>query len=519
MKTAGQGSASWLAIPDPFPPPEKAPPQLAPRPLVDKYPLVIGAGATLAYASNVLRLCTTGYRREAVDFARELLERDGATKMLLASRFCTVAGGRIEVVPPELPDDDKRADRALEIAEAARFDVLGIPNLRQELLNIMWGCFYGVAISEIGWKRGPQRIVPGRLYTIANRRIAYPDAASWDAHIWDQGAVLGGNNGFRQPTNSAGFGLNISHAPNKFIVHAPAFAADYPTREGMMRELVPLMIMKIMGLRSGAAFIERFTKIVFWASFTTGEDHPRVASADDVDQAYSALQQLGLGSLAGATLPDSIKLHMEGPATKGDNGAKMVEMWVETIDAQITRIVRGSTFTTMPGRNVGKGVSEAGENAESQLEKFDADCLGETLTAQLLGAWMRINFPGEEDLCPRVKIHVDEPLPAAMLKLAIDGASCGIPVDADAVAAQVGLRVTPNEDGSPRRMAPIKAVELPAALLGADVARLEAELAEQEAEAAAEAQAAAQAIVAPANDNPKFDAHGEDEEPQTQAAE
>lgn len=474
MAPAASPAAGGLILRDPFPASDapmarEAQAPLAPWPLIDRNPLVIGAGLTMSYASTVLRLATTGYRREFVDLARELLERDGATKSLLSGRFATVAGGRADVIPADVPKDHADRARAEELAAIAKKYVIGLPSLKQALLDLGWGVFYGVSAAEIGWKRADGLIVPERLFRIANRRIAYPDSMSWDPHVWDQGNVLGPRHADRpQPTSNAAFGLNLARCPNKFVLHTPAFAADYPTREGLARELMSLMIFKILGIRCGASFVERFSRIIFWASYTTGtkESGPRIATSDDVDAAYASLTQLGLGVLAGSALPDSIQLHTDGPATSGDTGTKLVESWVEMMDAQISKVVRGSTFTTQPGRNVGRGVAESGELTERQIEKFDADALSETITRDLLGAFMRVNFPDELHLCPRFVLHLDDPTPATILKLAIDAASCGVPVDADAVAEQVGLQVTPNESGEPRRMAPLGQVTIPATELG-----------------------------------------------------
>lgn len=518
--------AAGMVLPDPFPasqaPAEASKRILAPGPLIDRFPVVIGSGITLAYWSQVMRLATTGYRREYVDFGRELLERDGATKSLLSSRFATVAGGRLELMPATLPAGHPDEKRAKDLCDRVRQCVDAIPDRTQALFSLLWAEYYGVAAAEILYKRADDGALDiERLYPIANRRLAFPDNDTWDLHIWDQGNVLGAAQPFVQPTNRPMFGLNVARVPNKFVVHAPAFAADYPTREGMLRELGALMIFKLVGMLAGVSFVERFTRIAFWAeAATSGDGKPREANDDDYDQAEAALQQLGLGALAGAVLPDSIKLRMEGAALKGKGAGGIVSDWTTLIDGQIAVIVRGSNLSTGQTKYGSKSSGETGEHAEAEIERFSAVCLAETFRRDIVGAWMRINAPGDLRLTPRVAIHLDDPTPQAILDLYVKASAAGVPVDADACAEAAGLETVPNESGEPRRMAPLKQIQLgPNALGGDDAARAEeAEKAAQEAEAEAakaKAEAAAKAVAGAANDNEPDDT----DEPQAAAAE
>ena len=496
---------------------------LAPAPVADRSPIVIGAGTTLAYASSVLRLATTGYRREYVDFLRELLERDGATKALVASRIITVAGGRLAITPAELPDGHKDTALAEEIADHCRQAVCALPDLRQRLADLGWGSFYGVAACEIEWTQRDGMWCPARLHRVANRRLSYPDSNSWDLYIYDSGITPGAKT---SPGTVAPYGLNTTQYPGKFIVHTPSYAADYPTREGWGRELVWLMCFKSLGMRLGVQFVERFTRVLFWVSYTTSADgKPRAADEGDIDLAQSAMQNIGAGSLSGFVGPDSLKPDLLGPGTKGGKSStEIIERWVNLCDAQAAKVVRGSTFTTEPGKNVGKGVGESGEKAESESERFDAQCLAETLRRDLVSWIVRLNWPNATHLIPSVQIHLDDPKPSAIVDLAAKAALAGIPVDADATGEDAGLKLIPNESGRPRRMWPAKPVEAGLAILGGD----EAVRAEAEAQAAAEAEAAKTEALAKrgaaANDNPgeegtEPDAEDDTDEPRAAAAE
>jgi hypothetical protein len=74
------------------------------------------------------------------------------------------------------------------------------------------------------------------------------------------------------------------------------------------------------------------------------------------------------------------------------------------------------------------------------IYKYDAACLGDTLTRDLSLAWTRLNYPGKEHLRPLIIIHVEEEMtPQEIMSLAKDGVSIGMPLDADKLAGDVGL--------------------------------------------------------------------------------
>ena len=47
---------------------------IAPQPLSDRYPVVVGQSLSLSYIASVFRLATTGYRQQYVDLLNELLD-------------------------------------------------------------------------------------------------------------------------------------------------------------------------------------------------------------------------------------------------------------------------------------------------------------------------------------------------------------------------------------------------------------------------------------------------------------
>jgi len=448
------------AGPAPLPLPTVADVQ-APSPIIDRYPVLIGGGITLQYISSALRVCTTGYRQLFVDLFNELTERDSHAQAMIGKRVQTIAGGRIDIAPPDLPPDDPEAPLARKMAAVIRQRLLSLPDLTQRLANLAWGDILGVAACEAIWAPFDGGYWPERLTFIHSRRLSYPDAASWDLHLWDQGTVTGF--GWDAPTNRPGFGLNLTRdmPPGKFVVHTPQFRNDYPTREGLGRALLWLMAFKVLGMRQGSAFIERFTKILIWGTYATQKDgNPRPATDDEVRKARDTVTALGLGTLTSAMMADAIQIKMDGPGLKGSASSLTVADWIDICDSQTTKLLLGSTFTTEPGKFGSKGTGEVGKEGELEGARFSAGMLAQTLKRDLVLPCVDQNWPGKRHLAPTVAIHLDKPNPHAILELNTKAAASGIPVDADAVAAQAGIPILPRDAKDGRRMAPLKAVDL-----------------------------------------------------------
>jgi phage gp29-like protein len=427
-----------------------------------------------------MRLCTTGYRREYVDLLDELLEREPHGYAVLSKRVLVVAGARLEIAHADIPDDDPRFERANEIAEFVNECIEGIADLEQSLAALQWAVYYGVSAAEIGWAREGKCWVPKRLHFVHSRRVAYPDPTSWKAHIWDQGSVRSFWDSSSPTSNASGFGIVVDDFPGKFIIHTPQLRGDYPTREGLGRELAFFFALKGMTLRGAGQYVEKFGKpwpILQYSTTTTGT--PRMADKDDIAAANNTAAAFGSGAAASAVLPDSVSTTLVGPGLTG-RPALTHEALLKYCDGQISKCVEGSTLTTDSGERGNAGATKIQKQGATELARYDANCLSETLRRDLIAWIVRLNFPDEVDLTPRVTIHVDEkPDPAERMDLAAAAAAVGMPVDADELGQELGLpliKQEPPEDAppdwkaKPRRLVPIKPVEVTADILGGDVA-------------------------------------------------
>ena len=443
---------------------------LAPWPIVDKWPTIIGAGLSFAYLSATQRTALSGYRQPYVDLMREILERDPHLFAVLKKRVLAVAYARFEVtaaVVPPGPEHDEDRKRAAAIAADIEARVRSIPRLHRAIAVLCWAVYYAVTGLEIHWTWSPDKgwNVSG-LGFIHSRRLQYPDTASWDLYIWDQGMVLW-SGGEQAPTSNATYGLRVADFPHKFIIHAPQISGDYTTREGLGRMVSEWALSKRLGARTALAYLERFIKPWPMAEYNTKDPNlendkkggPRVALKSDIDAANVALQSIGIGALSSYVHSDAIKVELVTPDKQRPKIT--FDVYNQMCNAEVSKGVLGQTLTTEAGAHGGSGRGLGKVHQDEQRSLFEEDAIetGETLSDQLFRPLVLLNHKDAAHLIPGCRIHIEESDPQALMELATKGAKHGIPVDADKIAEEVGLAVVPNPTGAPRRMYPILEVD------------------------------------------------------------
>lgn len=430
---------------------------LAPPPLIDRYPTLVGTNLTLTYLASVYRLALTGYRREYVDALGEILDRDPHLLAVMVQRVFTVAGGRISITPSD-PTNRKAKKIAQEVDKRIRL----IPDLAQSLATLLFsGLFYGIGACEIAWRYDKSSWWPTRLGFIHSRRLSYPDPADWELHIWDQGQLYpwAAGAGVDVGPTARMFGIRANDFPGKFVVCTPQLRADYPTREGCGRVVGIWSALKSMGARGAAQFIERFAKPWAIGTFaTTPDGKPRAAEQGDVSAADAALRAIGAGSLAGVTLPDSVKLELQQVLSKGNITHKE---WIDLCNAEESKGVLGQTGTTEEGQHGGFAAKRVMKTGSDQLARFDALTVASILKRDLVDWMVRYNWPADLDKSPNVAIIVDpDPDPGTVLDNAAKAVAIGAQVDHDKVLAAAGLPVIQQGDTEARVLVPVKPVDL-----------------------------------------------------------
>ena len=435
---------------------------LAPRPIVDKFPILVGAQLSFNYLSSCQRTALTGYRMPYVDLAREILERDPHLYAVVWKLILGIANGRLELTPATLPKGHKDEERAKEICDDITWRISRIRALQQSIATLGWGAYYGVGAAEKyfdldeegGW-------FVTHLGFIHSRRLAYPDMGTWDLYVWDQGQVLSASPYGTSPTNSAMFGLRVADCPQKFIVFAPQISGDYPTREGLARLVLEWALSKRLNARVALLYLERFVKPIPDVTYNTADpdsEHPspREATDEDIAEADVAARALGAGALSCWAHPDSIKLDLKS----ADEGRPKLTFreFLEMCNEELSKGVVGGTLTTSGGASgLGNGQQSAEHKAEEQnIVSFLALCMAETIKDQIATDLTILNHKDASHLVPNVAIHVDDKDAATIMRLAKDAAASNIPVDADKVAEVCGIPVIPKKNGeAERRMLPL----------------------------------------------------------------
>src|ERR1700689_1157901 len=148
-----------------MPPPRGAPPAvypiqvteaqkaLAPVPLNDRFPIVVGQQLSFSYLASCMRLATSGYPMQLVDLLNELLESDPHQLSVATKRNVSVSNGRLELTAPKLPKGHPDTDKAKEILEFCQADIERIPDFTAALCSLLWAVHYALAASEIFWNR------------------------------------------------------------------------------------------------------------------------------------------------------------------------------------------------------------------------------------------------------------------------------------------------------------------------------------------------------------------------------
>ncbi len=425
--------------------PELAP--LAPWPAIDKYPLVIGPGLSLNYISSIFRMSLLGYRMQYVDLLDELLEKEPHGFAVLQKRVLSVAGGELRLTPA----NDSR--RAKLIAETCQAWIENIPDIEQHLSTLAWASYYAIAGCEIHWQRDGVNWVPERLSFIHSRRLSFPVSGSWDLYIWDQGQML-----TAQPQLTNGIrGLRIDDYPGKFIIHKPQIRGNYPTREGLGRQLAYWFALKAIASRGAPQYLERFARPWPEGTYSTakGDQKPgRAADTADIAAAEAALRAMGAGTLTSWVHPDTVTLELKTPDA-GKSAKVTFKEWIEICDEQISEVVLGNTLTTNVGSTGGnRALGDTQSKGEIKLYKHDARTLASSLKRDLLSWMVRLNWPKNWPECiPKVTLDVEDSVdPGILIERAAKAVDIGMPIDADELAEQAGLPLVQPDDIEARRL-------------------------------------------------------------------
>ncbi len=414
---------------------------------LDRFPRVIGSALTMNQVSSIMRRCTQGERCNYVDLLDDLLEKDGSTYACLSQRVLSVTSAEYSVREKEhIKDSDK--EKAKEVADFVREKLHNIHGFRANLTMLQYhALLYGLGAQEVTWDEDYEgKLVPTRLNMVHSRRLEYPVQEKWELYVTNKGWIA--------DSRSAKdfYGVRVDKYPSKFIVHAPSIRGQYPTRDGLGRQLVIMMALKAMALRSASQTIERFAKPWAIAYYNTKSDEtkgvPRVATTNgansDVAKAELALQALGTGGMTYTVLPDSVQLMPQENLTGSFTAELPQTIFIKYIDQQTARIILTTDEFTIAAGVGSQAKAEVLKRNLMQMLRYDANNLSDSITRDLI-QWMVIwNFDESyHHLVPEFKLQVqDAPNLEQMVKAVEQAMAMGAPIDIKALCDEWDIPIT-----------------------------------------------------------------------------
>jgi phage gp29-like protein len=194
-------------------------------------------------------------------------------------------------------------------------------------------------------------------------------------------------------------------------VFEPMLSEEYQTREGLGRTLAYWLSFKRFGIRDFLSYVERFGHPIPIVSWKTGRE---AADETDVDLAELACKQLGIGTSAGAAIPDTLTIDRQGSGTSTSGGGSGEntphKSLIAFVDEQISKLVLGQAQTT--NKNQGATLGSKGDQYSEvtrRLAKGYAQQI-EGCVDSLVKWIVRLNFGDEtaDALCPHYSIQLDD---------------------------------------------------------------------------------------------------------------
>lgn len=382
-----------------------------PPPYADRFQTRLGSALTPDTILNALRHADHGYLYSQVDMLEEALEMDGHLAGIVAKRIARVASA-----PWEMFSDDRSlmgreardfCREVLENIDPTGKTELGI-DFYELIAHLLGACYYPSMAAETVYRRDGRWVIPSYWLPIHPRRLSY--ATSWKLYVWNPQPGYDAMYPEKpSPTTPADVypGVCVTDArPGKFVRYrANVRPGGYPTRDGMGRLTIWFAAFKRWDIRDMMAFAEQFARGIPTARYTvddgTGIAGQPVATDEDVQNFERALQR---ASPAYALLyPNSIsdvKFH-----TSQGAGVEVYRFIHDTMSAEMSKAILGSTLTTEPGRKGARSLGDIHAEVEERQARAEAQKVANTVRNQILRPLVRMNF-GPSVGVPEIRFDV-----------------------------------------------------------------------------------------------------------------
>lgn len=329
-----------------------------------------------ADADDIVRIyyaADHGYTWDLFDLFEDARDRDSRLDAVSRARILAIQSCPLVVSPPDGWEDDEEAK---EIAENTQIILRESPRFRGEIAHLAHGTLYGVAVSEMLWRRDHRGWRVPTLHWRHGNWFGYLDNTEIAHRDTQHGSSL----------------TPLSDYPDQFVVHSPMGGrSSYPWRRGAIRSRMFASLSKRWGHRFWLGLLERWGQPQVFANIVNDES-PAIR-----DEVLSALEDLAEDW--SAVFPEGVRpetIEMSGQVTS-DLHAKFVEMQntedaIAILGQNLTTEVQSGSFAAAEAhRAVAQGILAA-----------DLEELSETLTQQVAEPIVRHNWPGAP--VPRIKL-------------------------------------------------------------------------------------------------------------------
>jgi phage gp29-like protein len=322
----------------------------------------------------IIRAADNGSTREWYILAEEIEELFSHYSSVLAKRRRQVCLLPMTVEAAEdVKDGEKHADFVRKWLQKKV--------LARAMFDITDAIGKGYTANEIIWDTRPDRVEPAEIKWRHQRDFEVS---------WKDGQTIWLRDG-------AGF---LDLPPHKFLLHAHCSKSGDPVRSGLTRMVAWLWMYSTFTLKDWALFVQGYGLPV-----RVGKYGP-TASDSDKRTLWRAVRGIA-GDLA-AIIPDSMAL--EFIEAKGANdGARLFTERANWLNYEVSKLVLGSTAGT-DAISGGHAVGQEHRSAEQDVEKFDAELLGDSISRQIVQAMVAFTF-GPQDGYPVITIGQKEQVP------------------------------------------------------------------------------------------------------------
>ncbi len=340
----------------------------------------IGGGITPQRVSSIIRQGDGGEINSLIDLANECRQRDAHLQAVLATSEESIASLPWQVVPTDTKPRAKDKKAAEWVTETLRAH----PGFQRLVADLAGAIYYSFACVEIAWRKEGKNLVPDRFVLVAPRRFRFRSS--------DGRLVL-------HDTGEAEVILEETYA-NKFIFSRPRVTGDVPTREGLMRVLVWMSIMRNWAL---ADWLK--TGELSWKPWRIGT-YKKGAAPEDIEALESVMRRLTTDF--SAVIPDSTSIAIEWPGGTSQTKSTHAEICA-ALAAEMSKATLGQTETTESSGSSGYSQAKVHREVKKELRDARARFIAADLTRDLVGALIRLNF-GTSVKVPRLEFVTQDPI-------------------------------------------------------------------------------------------------------------